>query len=205
MFKFPKIQIIKFLIFFILIIPIKTSFGEDIEESANLEIKQFKTECLKGDAEGCNTAASILFSFERYKEAFELFKIGCEKLNNSVSCYNVGDFFINGYGNLPKDEKKAIYYFKKACELSVKNHEDYCGGCYSLGTIFLIKSNPKKAVKYFSLDCSKNCCEACFEIENMYRQNLISKTSFLSIKSKNKNTFETCDFLKKFSDDNIEE
>ena len=177
------------------------SYAEDIkiDEETSFELKKSEDACKRGDAEGCNTAASILFSFKMYKEAFNLFKKGCDNLNNAISCYNVGDFFFNGYDGIKKDEKKAIEYWKKACELSIKSDEKYCGGCYSLGNLFIDKNKPKKALHYFSLDCSKNCCEACFEIENMYKNKLISKKDFSYIKKSNKKTFETCDFLKRLS------
>ncbi|RUM62373.1 MAG: hypothetical protein DSY59_00345 [Persephonella sp.] len=195
-------NILKSLFIFLLFSMLFNSFGEEIEidEETSIELKRFERACEHGDAEGCNTAASILFSFEIYNEAFFLFKKGCDKLNNAISCYNVGDFFFNGYGSVSKNESKAIKYWKKACEFSIKSNEKYCGGCYSLGNLYLHKNAPKKALYYFSLDCSKDCCEACFEIEDMYKNRLISKREFFNIKNKNKITFETCDFIKKLSD-----
>ena len=199
----------KSLFIFLLISIFSYSFGENIEldEETSFELKKSETACKSGNAEGCNTAASILFSFKMYKEAFDLFKKGCDKLNNAVSCYNVGDIYYNGYDSLPKDEKKAILYWEKACKLSMKSNEKYCGGCYSLGTVFEKKNQLKKALHYFSLDCSKDCCEACFEIENLYKNKLISKRDFSYVKKKNKKIFETCDFMKKLSQnsDEIEE
>ena len=189
------------LTFFFMFLAFGFSFGEDIEmdEETTVELKRFERACKNGDPEGCNTAASILFSFEMYKESFHLFKKGCDKMNNAISCYNVGDFYFNGYDGISKDENKAIDYWKKACEYSVKSNEKYCGGCYSLGRFYLDRKLPKKALYYFSLDCSKNCCEACFEIEDMYKNKKISKVDFKNVRAKNKSTFETCDFIKKLS------
>ncbi len=200
-------DILRALFIFLLFSMLFNSFGEEIDEETSIELKRFETACKNGDAEGCNTAASILFSFEMYKEAFYLFKKGCDELNNAISCYNVGDFFFNGYGNVSKNESKAIKYWEKACKLSMKSNEKYCGGCYSLGNLYLNKNAPKKALYYFSLDCSKDCCEACFEIEDMYKHRLISEKDFSDIRNKNKTTIETCDFIKKISDNrsNIEE
>ncbi len=171
----------------------------DIENTKAVDIPQdeidnLKAKCENGDVEACSTVGAFLYE-DNPKEAFKYYSIGCEK-KDPVCCFNVADFYQNGV-YVPKDENKAIYFYKLSCEYSLKEHAGYCGSCYILGEIYLGKTKFKESAKYYNFDCENKCCEACFKVEQLYKARLISKDYYTSLKKPFKRIYETCHFLEK--------
>ncbi len=89
-----------------------------------------------------------------------------ERLKTGEGYYNLGLY----YNELGMDHKKAIKYYKKACDLG------YGKGCYSLGEIYYygpeaskgIKYYIKEGIKYYKKACNLGDKKGCYWLGNLY-------------------------------------
>lgn len=117
------------------------------------------------------TALAILFTLLFYanvfaargiKDSFESMKPLCDK-DVSHSCFKIGERFRT----LDRDNKKALPYFEKACNLG------HYTACSHAGIILMMRGTPyskefKKAKIYFQSACDKKHDKACYNLGSLF-------------------------------------
>lgn len=101
-----------------------------------------------------------LYEQGKIKEAILLMEGACKK-NDSNACNEMGVLYLYG-GDVKKDEKRSLSYFKKACEL---NNRDACFGYgYMLEQGLGTRVNKKLAEKIYMDSCKKGYDKSCLKV-----------------------------------------
>ncbi|ASM39529.1 hypothetical protein CSPB12327_06735 [Campylobacter sp. RM12327] len=90
---------------------------KDIIKRRELQKPLFQNGCDLGNGMSCLNLHSIYIFENKFIEALQCLKTGCENLNHPTSCQQLGLAYKMGDYGLNKDIKKAKFYYKKACKL----------------------------------------------------------------------------------------
>ena len=107
-------------------------------------------------------APQIVFSQMADPNSEGSLKMLCEEKDVSISCWKLGD----RYRTLDRDMKKALSYYKKACEMGLAN------GCSYAGVLLAQRAAPnskdfKKAGVFFEKACDQKHDLACFNLGSL--------------------------------------
>lgn len=83
------------------------------------ELDELIKKCENGEAKSCHNAGLTYLKNKNYTDGEKYLKIGCENLEYWPSCNQMGLIYEISK-NIPKDLKKAKYYYKKACKFGSK-------------------------------------------------------------------------------------
>jgi len=99
-----------------------------------------------------------------YKQAFELWKKGCDDIGNISSCDSVGNLYRAGRG-VKKDVEKGIIYHQKACDW------DGARACWGLGFMYEVgqdvEQDYSKAKIFYEKACDLGYSLGCFKHEEL--------------------------------------
>ncbi len=126
----------------------------------------YKRACDLGDAWGCYHLSTIYS--ERYNNQKEAQKLldrainlsqnGCKSEDpDPIDCFLLGSLYESGIG-LPRDEKKAISLYEKACEAGNG------GACLNLAYIHQRKGDGKKFDEFRVKSCKGSRADICYEL-----------------------------------------
>ena len=87
------------------------------------------------------------------------------RMNDALSCHNLGVFYANGYG-VKQNFFEAFEFYKKACDLNLPN------SCYNLAILYKngqgVKQNFENTIKLYEKACNANHANACNNLGFLY-------------------------------------
>lgn len=131
------------------------------------EFDELLAKCDKGDAQACFNVGEAydLGDFDLpidYVSAAKYYAKSCE-LKNAVGCYNLADMYERGEG-VKKDAKKAMEFYKTACD------NDHANACNNLGAIYGKESNKAKFLPLYTKSCDLGSIYGCGNLGDYYTQ-----------------------------------
>jgi len=101
----------------------------------------------------------------KYAKALKGFEKRCDTKNEAYACGMVAYFYNKGFG-VEKDNKKALKYYEKGCNLNDSDSCTILGYYYYKGTI--VKQDVKKALSLLKKACKLGNKDACNYIEKLH-------------------------------------
>ena len=144
------------------------SLGIEVDQNITKSIVYHMIAC-RGEIKYCSQFKKILKKEKAInfndKTLFYYSKLACD-LNDSNSCYFVGDYLSNNQTNI--NNKESISFYEKSCKRGNKK------GCYKTGMHYYNKiSSGKDNIKasiYFKKSCDGNFSSACFNLGIMHEK-----------------------------------
>uniref|UniRef100_A0A1B6DXD8 Cytochrome c oxidase assembly factor 7 n=1 Tax=Clastoptera arizonana TaxID=38151 RepID=A0A1B6DXD8_9HEMI len=136
----------------------------------NLSI-EYRFGCYKeNNPEACHLLGDYLEAIDKdYKKAVKLFEKNCDSHNFPKSCLKFANFVALGKGIENPDQRKALRYYNKACELGEMT------ACYRAGVLTILDSGSpnskldcKQGLGLLEKACNNGNAEACHHLSGMY-------------------------------------
>ena len=148
---------------------------------ANLphDIHKIRQKAQNGDPEAQLHMGHLAELNNHYKKAYKWFKklTDSNKPRYKGGGYNtIGLFYKHGYA-VPKNNKKALEYFKKAIELGFYGAYNNLGLAYQHGELG-VNQNLKKAKRYFKIAANHGGKPSKFNLANLYAHKNQYKKAF---------------------------
>lgn len=128
--------------------------------------------CSSGVGKACR-AVGLLFlnsspqTSENITKARDFFRAGCDSYGVfAKSCFYLGNMFNRGLGGT-RDQKKALYYYDKACQ---HNHSSGCthASVFYIHNLAGVKRDLPRALTYAKKGCEHNSADACAVMGDIY-------------------------------------
>jgi uncharacterized protein len=134
-------------------------------------IDGYKLDCQTGDLKACVSLGTVYrYGYadikSDYPRAVKLYEMAC-KGGLSTGCYRLGQMWRDGKG-VSKDMRKAISFYKKACDMSDKYACESIGLIYEYGSGGVAK-NFFLANTYFVKSCNAGNSYSCYRLGSTYR------------------------------------
>ncbi len=117
---------------------------------------------------GLLVVGSFAFANEQLvfsQEQIDVFERSCEG-GEVFYCGALGDMYNSGLAGVNKDIKKAIKFYKKACDANMYEPCSNLGSIYAKGDN--VKKDNKKAIELYNKACDGKYALGCANLGNMY-------------------------------------
>jgi len=122
---------------------------------------------------GIKVKKDVKKASQLYQKARIIYEKECS-LNNSISCYHLGDFYNFGKGgNL--NIKKSYGYYKKSCDLNNGN------ACNIIGIIYSEKKDYINAFNSYKKSCKLGFINGCDSLATLYMNGLGVKKDYSKV------------------------